>query len=414
MDITIPLTEPQEDFCFSDAPYPAIVGGLGSGKSRAGTMRLIMKMMEDPGANGAYYMPTYDLLKMRAMPGIEEDLNLLGLSYKVNKSDYLITIDGLGFVAFRSYERPERIVAYEVAHSIVDEIDTLPKDKAAFAWRKISERNRQKRKFRNTIAVVTTPDQGFNGFVYEKWAKNQQPGYKLYRASTYSNPYLPPEYIEQIRSNYDPILADMYLNGEFVSLSQNKVYHFFDRKKHGTSRVITESDRIIHVGADFNIGGCCAVAFIMDGNTPTAVDEFVSHDTADMINNLIWRYKGKKVVVYPDASGRAGSTNAARSDVSMIEEAGFAVDAPAKNPAIRDRINAYNALFAHDAIRVNTEKCPELAFSLESQGYTKKGDPEKFDAHPAIDDWLDSSGYFIHRRFPIHKPIANVPVRFSY
>lgn len=414
MDIKIPLTDPQEQFCFSQDPYPAIVGGLGSGKSRAGTMRLLLKMIEDPGANGAYYMPTYDLLKMRAMPGIEEDLNLLELSYKVNKSDYLITIDGLGFVAFRSYERPERIVAYEVAHSIVDEIDTLPKEKAALAWRKISERNRQKRKFRNTIAVVTTPDQGFNGFVYEKWEKNNQPGYRLYRASTYSNPYLPHEYIEQIRSNYDPILADMYLNGEFVSLSKNKVYHFFDRKKHGTNRVITEADRIIHVGADFNIGGCCAVAFIMDGNTPTAVDEFVSHDTADMINNLIFRYKGKKVVVYPDASGRASSTNASRSDISMIEDAGFAVDAPSKNPAVRDRVNAYNALFAHDAIRVNSEKCPELAFALESQGYTKKGEPEKFDDHPAIDDWIDSSGYFINRKFPIHKPVANVSVRFNF
>ncbi len=414
MDVEIPLTEPQEEFCFSGAAYPAIVGGLGSGKSRAGTMRLLIKMMEEPGANGAYYMPTYDLLRLRAMPGLEDDLKSLGLKFKVNKSEYLITIDGLGFIVCRSYERPERIVAYEVAHSVVDELDTLPKEKAAFVWRKISERNRQKLNGRNTIAVVTTPDQGVNGFVYEKWAKLKQPGYEIYKAPTASNPFLPDEYIEQIRANYDPVLADLYLNGEFVSLSMNKVYHFFDRKKHSTDREILPSDVRLHIGLDFNIGGCCAVVFVIDGDGPVAVDEFVSHDTYDVVNNIVARYPGKKIVIYPDASGKSGSTNASRSDVDILSDAGFMIDVPSKNPAVRDRINAYNAMLAHDRLLINCEKCPELAFALESQGYTKKGEPEKFDEHPAIDDWVDCSGYFIHRKYPVAKPVVSVGVRFGY
>lgn len=414
MNIEIQLTEPQEDFCFSAAPYPAIVGGLGSGKSRAGTMRLLLKMIEEPGANGAYYMPTYDLLRLRAMPGLEEDLTALGLEFKVNKSEYLITIAGLGFIVMRSYERPERIVAYEVAHSVVDELDTLPKEKAAFVWRKISERNRQKLKGRNTIAVVTTPDQGVNGFVYEKWAKLKQPGYEIYKAPTASNPFLPPEYIEQIRSNYDPILADLYLNGEFVSLSMNKVYHFFDRKKHSTDRVIMDSDVRLHIGIDFNIGGCCAVVFVIDNGEPIAVDEFVSHDTYDMVNNIDSRYKGKKIYAYPDASGKAGSTNASRSDIDILSDAGYTIDVPTKNPAVRDRINAYNAMLSHSRLLINTEKCPELAFALESQGYDKHGEPEKFKDHPAIDDWADCSGYFMHRKYPVSKPVINVPVKFAF
>ncbi len=236
--------------------------------------------------------------------------------------------------------------------------------------------------------------------MYEKFVKKQQDGYVLYKASTYSNPFLPDDYAASILANYDPILADLYLNGEFVSLNQNKVYHFFDRKKHHTNRVIKESDYVLHIGLDFNIGGCCAVVFLVDDNKPIAVEEFTSHDTRDFINNLT-RYKGKRVIVYPDASGRAGRTNASESDIQIIEKAGYQVQCHNTNPAVRDRINAYNGLLSHDRLMVNTDKCQNLTNALETQGYDEKGDPEKWNEHPSIDDWADSSGYFIAFKFPV-------------
>ena len=404
-DEYIELTRPQCDFIQSSDKHPAIVGGLGSGKSRAGTLRLIKLLLQNPSANGGYYMPSYDLLTLRAMPGVEEDLQILGYDYRVNKSSYTIEIIGYGSIIFRSYDRPERIVAYETAHSIVDELDTLKKEKAALVWRKITERNRQKCIGINTIAVVTTPDQGVNGFVYEKWCKKQQEGYVLFKASTYSNKWLPPDYASQILANYDPILAELYLNGEFVSLNQNKVYHFFDRQKHYSNRVLNEHDTVIHIGLDFNIGGCCAVVFVIDANNPIAIDEFVSHDTRDFINNLT-RFKSKKVIIYPDASGQANKTNASQSDIAMIRQAGFQVLHNNINPAVRDRINAYNGLLAHERFKINTDKCPNLTNALETQGYDEKGDPEKWNAHPAIDDWCDSSGYFISYRYPVIRNTA--------
>lgn len=400
MEDKIVLTKPQRQFVFSQAPHPAIVGGLGSGKSAAGTMRLILLMLAEKGLNGAYYMPTYDLIKLRAIPGAERDLTHLGLSFKTNKSDYSIEVANYGKIIFRSYDTPERIIAYEVAHSICDELDTLRKDKAEIVWRKISERNRQRCAGLNTIGLVTTPDQGVNGFVYEKWVKMKQPGYVLYKASTYSNPFLPKGYAEQILANYDPILAELYLRGDFVSLNQSKVYHFFDRTKCHTSRQITPEDTVLHVGLDFNVGGCCAVTFVIDNNNPVAVDEFVSYDTRDFVNNLT-RYKGKAVIVYPDASGGSGRTNASESDISIIQKAGFQVLSHPSNPAIRDRVNAYNGLLAHNRLTVNTNKCPNLVNALETQGYDERGEPEKWNAHPAIDDWADGSGYFVAYKYPV-------------
>ena len=166
--IDLPLTKPQREFVFSTATNPAIIGGLGSGKTRAGTIRAILKLLEGRGLNVGYYMPTYDLLRLRAMVGLEEDLTALGLKFTTNLSEYTIKVDGYGSIICRSYDRPERIVAYATAHSVIDEIDTLPKGKAAFVWRKITERNRQLAPTPNSMACVTTPDQGFSGFVYDQ------------------------------------------------------------------------------------------------------------------------------------------------------------------------------------------------------------------------------------------------------
>jgi hypothetical protein len=408
----VPLTNPQKRFVLSEKPHPAIVAGLGAGKSRAATMRLLLLMLQDPGINTLYTMPTYDLLKLRAIPGFIDDLNMLGLAHSLNKSEYAVTIVGLGTVFFRSYDNPNRLIAFEVAHSVADELDVLSKEQASIVWRKISERTRQASKIPNSIAAVTTPDQGYSGFVYDRWVTRADDSTELIKASTLSNPYLPEGYVEQIRANYDPLLAEMYINGEFVSLTANKVYHYFDRTKHATNRAPQKGDRL-HIGLDFNIGGCCAVAFVIENGSPIAVDEFVSHDTRDVINNIRARYGEMDVTIYPDASGKSERTNASASDIDILRNVGYRVDAPPSNPFIRDRVNAVNSLLSHGRLAVNLERCKNLVTAMETQGYNDRGEPEKFTTHPAIDDWVDGAGYCLSYLFPVVKPVINIPVRFA-
>lgn len=414
--IEIALTEPQERFCFSEAKHPAIVGGLGSGKSEAGILRLLLLMLENVTQTGKKIdtlltFPTYDLCKLRGMSGLEDVLERLGFAYKTNKSEFSTHIENIGTMLFRSYDRPERIVAFQVAHSIADELDTLPKEKAALVWRKISERTRQKAYRPNSIGAVTTPDQGINGFIYHRWVKQADRSTEIVKAATYSNPYLPPDYIDQIKANYDPVLVDLYLNGEFVSLSRNKVYYCFDRKRHHTDRVLLDTDTVIYAGVDFNVGGCCVTIAVIDSGFPVFVDEFTAHDTYDITIKLAQRYKHKKVILHPDASGAKSTTNASQSDIAMLSQAGYHVVAPPSNPPVRDRINAVNSLLAHEKLRINADKCPNLTLAFESQGYTDKGEPEKADKHPAFDDWVDSAGYFINSRWPVRKPIINPIIR---
>jgi hypothetical protein len=92
-------------------------------------------------------------------------------------------------------DAPHRIIGYEHADADVDELDTMKPDDAAYAWRQIVARNRQKKETAVPILVgVTTTPEGFK-FVYETWKKNPKPGYQIIQAPTESNPYLPDDYI---------------------------------------------------------------------------------------------------------------------------------------------------------------------------------------------------------------------------
>jgi hypothetical protein len=385
-----------------------------SGKTEALIIRLVSLMQQDQGISVAHYFPSYKLAKRRGLSGVQAYLNRLGYRYSLNKSDLTITVHDLndGVYYLDTYHDPDAIVSYEIAHGGVDELDTLDKDRAEKVWTKIAERMRQMTTHicGNTLAVASTTNQGVKGFCYEKWGsgENIAGGYHYIKAGTRSNKFLPAGYVDQIIKNYDPIMADAFVNGGWVSFNQNKVYHFFDRLKHHSPRVIQPRDWL-HIGVDFNIGGCCAVVFTIENNKPTAVAEFVSHDTRDFCNNLA-KYAGHQLTIYPDASGASNRTNASQSDIAIIRGEGYHVSVNSTNPAVRDRINAVNGLLAHDKLMVNTDTCPNFTNALEVQGYDVRGDPEKWNDHPAIDDWNDCGGYMLANKYPVGRGMLKTTI----
>lgn len=408
----VKLTEPQADFVFSDYAHPAFFAGFGAGKSQAATLRLIHLITQDPGIDVSHFFPSYRLAKRRGLLGTSAHLKAMGYEYTINKSDLTIFLPEFGSTIYlETYHDPDAIVSFEVAHAVVDELDTLGRDEAERVWQKVTERVRQQCQHEagNTLGCVSTPDQGMTGFCYERWGRGQylEDGYHYITAGTRSNKFLPDGYADQIAKNYDPIAAEAFLNGGWVSFTQNKVYHFFNREKHHSDRTITPADTMLHIGLDFNIGGCCAVVYLIIGNNPVAVDEFTSYDTRDFINNLT-RYQGKTCIIYPDASGRAGRTNASQSDIGIISDAGYQVSAHLNNPAVRDRINAVNGLLAHGRLLVNTDKCPNFTNALETQGYDERGEPEKWNTHPSIDDWVDGGTYPLAYKYPVIRTSASV------
>jgi hypothetical protein len=403
--LEIELTDQQWEFGATEEPYPLFVAGYGAGKSHAAICRLIAKKLTYPNLNVAYYLPTYDLISTIGFPRFSEMLSLMEIQHVLNKSDKTITV-GRGQIIFRTMDNPERIIGYEVADSCVDELDTLPTEKARNVWNKIIARNRQKKKdgAPNTIGVATTPE-GYR-FVYDMWVKNAKPGYQVIRASTESNSKnLPEGYVDSLKAIYPAELLAAYLEGHFCNLTSGTVYRDYDRNRCDSKEVIKPLEPLF-IGQDFNVGEMASAIFVRRPDGLHAVQEITGvYDTPELVRILKERYQPAddyhEIYMYPDASGGSRKTvDASTTDISLLRQAGFQIRADKKNPAVKNRIISTNIAFSKGYARVNATACPQTASTLEQQAYGKNGEPDKAGG---LDHLNDAFSYCVSFEYPIVK-----------
>lgn len=420
------LNVPQSRFLQMEHKFRGFIAGFGSGKTWVGCAALCRHFWEWPSINAGYFAPTYPQIRDIFFPTIEEVAFDWGMKVKTKESDKEVEFYSgrqyRGTAICRSMEKPQTIVGFKIGHALVDELDVLAATKAQQAWRKIIARMRYKVDgLKNGVDVTTTPE-GFK-FVYQQFVKQvrEKPAlagmYGLVQASTFDNELnLPDDYIPSLMESYPEQLIRAYLNGQFVNLASGTIYHAYDRKLNASAETVQPGEPIF-VGMDFNVGKMSAVVHVKRLGLPHAVDEIMNgYDTPDMVQRIkerFWLYDGtsyrpvREILIYPDASGDGRrSVNASVTDLQLLKQAGFRVVAPAANPPVKDRINAMNAMFSNAQgerrYRVNADRCPTYADCLEQQVWAPNGEPDKSqdNDHPN-----DAAGYFIHREFPIVKPV---------
>jgi hypothetical protein len=420
------LNIPQARFIAMPQKFKAFVAGFGSGKTWVGGAGLCKHAWEWPKVNSGYFAPTYPQIRDIFYPTIDEVAFDWGLSTKIHETNKEIHLFAgrqyRSTILCRSMDKPGEIVGFKIGKALIDELDVMKLEKAATAWRKIIARMRVKMDgLPNGIDVTTTPE-GFK-FVYQQFVKQLRDHpelrnmYGLIHASTYDNEInLPDDYIDSLRASYPPQLIEAYLRGMFVNLASGSVYPNFDRRLNHTNERIKEGEAL-HVGLDFNVLNMTACVNVVRDGLPLTLAELTGvRDTPDMARLLKERFKdkGHAVKIYPDASGQnTSSKNASESDLTILRQAGFQIEVDHSNPAVKDRVNAYNAMILNDKgerrFKINTDACPVTTEALEQQVWDKNGEPDKtsgFD-HPN-----DANGYFIVKRWPIVKRTASVtPLR---
>lgn len=420
------LNQPQAQFIALDRKFKALIAGFGTGKTWGGCADLCKHAWEWPGVNAGYFAPTYPMIHDIFYPTIEEVAYDWGLSVEIHESNKEVAFYAGGqyrtTAICRSMEKPGTIVGFKIGKALVDELDVLPRVKAEHAWRKIIARLRQNVDgLQNGVSVTTTPE-GFK-FVYEQFVKQLRDKphlnslYGLVHASTYQNAKnLPADYISSLLASYPPQLISAYIRGQFTNLTSGSVYPNFDRKLNHTGERIRENEAL-HVGLDFNVLNMTATVSVIRGDLPLTLEELTKvRDTPTMARMLKERYKdkGHVVTIYPDASGgNTSSKNASESDLSILRQAGFTISVNPANPAVKDRVNAVDAMALNaDGERrwkVNTDACPTLTEAQEQQAWGTNGEPDKSTGH---DHPNDAIGYFLVKRFPIVKRAAVVaPLR---
>lgn len=419
------LLNHQLKFVQSTAKFPGLIGGFGCGKTEALIFRCLSKCFhygplfkKHSGKQYVFgiYEPTYDLISTILIPRLEEILTIYKIEYELNKTDKVVYLTGLNCkLLLRTMENPEKIIGFETADAIMDEIDTLPEEKAEEVFTRVNSRNRQKKPDGepNTCGVTTTPE-GFR-FCYKKWKLKdikeplQKEDFELIKGLTRNNIYLGDDYIATLESQYPAAKLKAYLEGEFVNFTGLTVYEDFDRYENKTEMKINEGMKL-HIGMDFNVGKMSAVICVIINNDVFVLDEiFGVLDTPAMIKEILKRYRGYDITVYPDSSGKnRKSVNASETDIKLLKNH-FKVLAHRKNPLVKNRVQSLQYMILNMAgirrLFVNVKKCKNLVENLEQQIYDKNGEPDK---KCGQDHMLDALGYFVYWHFGVNRKVARV------
>ena len=395
---------------FVDDTSTQIIGisaGYGAGKTRSLCAKAVHLAAANQGFIGAVMEPTGPLIRDIWQNDFDDFLDAYDIPYTFRASplpEYMLHLPGGDTkILCRSFENYGRIIGLNLAWVLADEIDTVAPSIANKAFPKILGRLRagNVRQF----GAASTPE-GFR-WMWNTFGSDdaqQRADRKLIKMRTADNPHLPPDFIERLQANYDPQLLRAYLDGEFVNLTTGQVYDRFDRAKHVITSLPDITREPLRIGVDFNVGNMSAVITVRLGNSLTVIDEISgAHDTDALAQEIKRRYPEHRIYVYPDASGGNRSTNAAQTDIQILESYGMSNQSPRSNPAVRDRVAAVQALLENGKGEVRlklSETCKRSIECLELQSWTEKGEPDK-DA--GYDHMNDALGYVIWREFnPLH------------
>ncbi len=411
----------QYEFINSEARFTALVSGLGAGKTEALVYSVLKDLTEIPKAVIGIFAPTTDLFKRIHYPRFEEIFANSGIPYKFNKTDGVMDVfmpNGRCQIIFRSMENPARIIGFELVSAYLDELDVLHTDKAMDVWIRVLARTRKKflkpdgTRGKNKIGVTTTPEG--HKFTYNMWMRDHidNPDYKLIRGKTKYNYHLPEDYVQTLIETYPPQLVKAYLEGEFVSMSGNLVYPTFDRYKSNTDYTLDDfPTHTLHLGADFNIGRSAVCTMVKGDEGQMYILDEMHHlmDTPAMVAEIQNRYKGRTIIMYPDASGRSRkSVDSSKSDHKLLRDAGFRIKARAKNPPVRERVVSVQTAFENGAgerrLFINVRKCPNLTLVMEQGVFDDNSAPLK----DGKEDPADALGYVVNSIAGLARPQASI------
>ena len=391
----------QQQFCDDiDHRKLALVCGFGAGKTHALVTKAVHLGCLNVGYVSALFEPTAPMLRDILQRTMNDLLDQWEIPFEFRASPLpeftLHFAEGNHTILLRTMLTYQRLRGQNLCAVGFDEADTVntydAEQATIMALARLRSGNVQQ------LYCATTPE-GY-GWAFQTFEKEAKEDTALIRAKTADNPFLPDGFIDSLRANYPENLIKAYLEGQFVNLTTGQVYDRFDRDKH-IKEPDNYSDEPLLLGCDFNVDNTNAVIGVRDGNKLVIIDEISKvYDTDALCKEVERRYPHRRIRAFPDASGGNRSTNAARTDIAILESYGFSNCSGKSNPPIKDRVASVNALLCNSKGEIKLEiapKCRKLIEFLELQSYDEKtGDPDKTNGY---DHMVDALGYAVYREF---------------
>jgi len=216
---------------------------------------------------------TYAHLEQTFLIDFKAYLDASKTPYHEDTKDHIITV-GTVQVMFLQLSDPGKIFGQSIYCALADEIDELEEDTMIEAMKSLSQRVRQIMPgHRSPYIMAASTAQGMKGFyrLYSHYKKSGV-GFVLTRARTQDNWYLPKEYIEDLWKNFTETERRVYMEGEFLTVTQGRVIPGFDWDKNYDGRSDMDLELVpgerVYIGMDFNCLVGDTLILTSRGNVP--------------------------------------------------------------------------------------------------------------------------------------------------
>lgn len=401
-------TKPQLEFWKADHRFRAFVGGVGSGKTRAG----VVEVLRQPGGSrGTVVAPTYRMLQDATIHTFLEVTEAAGVLTEYKKSDQMAYLQNGTEILFRSCDDPDKLRGPNLGWFWLDEAAMMPQ----MVWDLMIGRLR----LGPGRGWATTTPRGMN-WLYKLFVKQEREDYNLVQCSSKTNTFLPAYFIKSLEEKYSGHFKKQELEGAFVEFTEAAAYEDFRSPVNVRKDLIDMYDpRLpIRLGCDFNHRLMAWPVVQVYDDQPVVIAEVVQEKKASIPKMVMNFRKGFPqhvggLRIFPDASGGHGSAGG-QSLLEIMEKEfyGFPSEpefyTPRKNPKVPDRIHAVNQvlrganlwkpLLIDESCEYLIEDFQRVQWNHQGNGLEKCDDPD--DDRSLLTHASDGLGYWVMMDMP--------------
>lgn len=399
--------------------------GFGGGKTYILIMKMFALMSANLGCAGGLLCPTYKMYKRDVAPTIKEICAANGIRYFENKADgyWLFPDAGATVWIFTSENDGEDIKGPNLAWFAINEVASCTRNAVKMAVGRV-----RLKKAKVLQVVMSGTPEGFN-WTYEDYIQQTPEDMKLiFGDSRLNKRNVHDVYFTNLENEYDELMQQQYIGGQYVNLVGKRCAWAFNRFKHtdnGKDLIKKIPGLPVWVSLDFNVNPMAATLYnrvpnmrMWDGvryehllrgfaevNLPgsdtwgacRAIKEYLAKDG---YGNVV-----DEVVLYPDPAGRARSTKSNYTDFDILKQEGFSQLKFRSVISVKDSLNALNGFISKGHYVLNSKMCPQTVADLEQ--VTFKGNSFELDkSNHKRSHWLDGTKNMIDYEFAIKRESA--------
>jgi len=405
----MPLSQPQQVICQDESRFRVAVTGRRFGKTHV-AMRELAKAASKPDQQVWYVSPSYRMSKGIVWDQLKNKLKDLRWIDQSNEAELKLRLKNGSVIHLKGADNPDSLRGVGLDFIVLDEFqDITPETWTTVLRPTLSDKG-------GKAMFLGTP-RGVGSWSHEMFTMAQEAdNWGAHTYTTLDGGNVPENEIEQAKRDMDQKTFEQEYLATFNTYS-GQVYYNFDRKY--TIQAHNALVREIHCGIDFNVDPMSVSIAVIEGRTIYFIDEIVmkGSNTDEVCDELKRRYSQSRIIMYPDPAGRQRKTSAGgRTDISILQNAGFTVQVRNAHTPIRDRVNSVNAKLKNSrgehSLFVDP-KCRQIINSLERMVY--KPGTSIIEKDGELDHMADAVGYLVDFLFPLRTDYEpSTPQRWAF